>query len=818
MFQFINWAFAEKEKDGYYKYIGSRMDGGEAISIATKENNSFPKSMITDPPGRNNALIWQIRTLIQQGTLPEAGALIAMLKNDPAFPKRLYPALEEVQALWFYNQEMWDSSAHHLIKALPVTKNKQEEARWEFLAAQMFEKAGHHELAREYYAKAIKSTTDPLLEVYARLFMIRSNKEGGDDYINNNINALLSAAKKDKYRDYRDVIYSMAAQMELERGNLPAAQLLLYKASQFKNPDAPAGKQAYLKLADLAFDRGQYVEAAAFYDSVVVQDLPTKDAERITERKDILTRLVAQLNTVKRQDSLQGLAGMPEAVRSEAVRKTLRQLRKEQGLKDEDIPVSQPSAAPGDPFNAETKGEWYFYNKSLKTTGAASFRQVWGTRPNVDNWRRFSDVTAQLKTNIPSTTDRAADAKPNDPADPLTFEALIAKLPLTPDRMQASNDSIQMALFALGLIYMNDLENYASAIETFNELRRRFPAPAREDELLFNLFYSYTRAGNAAKANEIKALLLQKYPNSRFAAIVATGKDPMAAGPDANTTASYERIYDMFIEGKFEEAIAAKKIADSTYKTNYWSPQLLYIEAVYHIRQRNDSTAIQLLQTILAQNGGTPMATKASNLIDVVRRRAQIEDELAKLQIERPKEDSFYVEPSPITPVIQEKQSVINRPKDSVVTKPMVLNKPVTDTTTRKPVNTATDAKFSFNANSPHFVTMILTNVDVVYVNEARNALLRHVRERYAGQGLDVTSFVLNDNTRVLQIGNFATALTAIEFVQAVKPLSSQIVPWLKSDKYYYSIISPENLQVVKEMKDFTSYNQFLERNLPVKF
>src|SRR5689334_17496237 len=27
MFQFINYAFAEKEKDGYYKYIGSRMDG-----------------------------------------------------------------------------------------------------------------------------------------------------------------------------------------------------------------------------------------------------------------------------------------------------------------------------------------------------------------------------------------------------------------------------------------------------------------------------------------------------------------------------------------------------------------------------------------------------------------------------------------------------------------------------------------------------------------------------------------------------------------------------------------------------------------------
>ena len=39
MFQFINYSFAEKEKDGYYKYIGSRLDGnnvggGYPITIA----------------------------------------------------------------------------------------------------------------------------------------------------------------------------------------------------------------------------------------------------------------------------------------------------------------------------------------------------------------------------------------------------------------------------------------------------------------------------------------------------------------------------------------------------------------------------------------------------------------------------------------------------------------------------------------------------------------------------------------------------------------------------------------------------------------
>ena len=41
MFQFINYAFAEKEKDGYYRYIGSRLDGNNAQNIATKEEDGF---------------------------------------------------------------------------------------------------------------------------------------------------------------------------------------------------------------------------------------------------------------------------------------------------------------------------------------------------------------------------------------------------------------------------------------------------------------------------------------------------------------------------------------------------------------------------------------------------------------------------------------------------------------------------------------------------------------------------------------------------------------------------------------------------------
>ncbi len=42
-----------------------------------------------------------------------------------------------------------------------------------------------------------------------------------------------------------------------------------------------------------------------------------------------------------------------------------------------------------DLFNSgNTKGDWYFYNTSIKSQGFTEFKRTWGKRQNVDNWRR----------------------------------------------------------------------------------------------------------------------------------------------------------------------------------------------------------------------------------------------------------------------------------------------------------------------------------------------------------------------------------------------------------------------------------------------
>src|SRR5689334_24963634 len=70
VFKYINYAFAPKEEGGFDIPIGSNASKTNGVfSIATKENNSFPKSLVTEPPSRNDALLWQARNYTETDRL-----------------------------------------------------------------------------------------------------------------------------------------------------------------------------------------------------------------------------------------------------------------------------------------------------------------------------------------------------------------------------------------------------------------------------------------------------------------------------------------------------------------------------------------------------------------------------------------------------------------------------------------------------------------------------------------------------------------------------------------------------------------------------
>ncbi|HVU85354.1 MAG TPA: tetratricopeptide repeat protein, partial [Puia sp.] len=656
LFQFVNYAYAPREKDGYPLPIGSNANaeaGGNAFTISTNEKRNIVKRTFSLPPSRNESLVWQVRTFLMKGDLTRAAVLIDMLKQDPYFPERLQTTLHELQALLFYKQSIYDSAAVHLNEALDNAGTQGERARWEYLIGQLYDLADHHELSKSYFEKAASHTLDPVMDVYARLNAIRQNKgvQDGDDYIRKNLEALHKMSRKELFSPYLDLIYYTAGEMELERNNPAAAKNYFLKSIARSGPQGTQRDQAFLKLGWLFLDEKKYPEAKNAYDSVNASNPLIADSTQIlTDHKLALDRVVPQILIIQRQDSLQRIAAMPENERNAYIKKMIRAYRKQQGIPEEDQSGSGgnafgTNAANTDMFNENSSGEWYFYNASLKSKGFNDFRSKWGSRQNTDNWQVQSMASRQQKPGIRSgqlnNLNGAEAEAPNAAPAELTAESLLKNLPLTPEKLSLSQDSVEHALFALGKGLQDMIPDYRGAIRTYDSLENRFPSTRFYQEALFNTYYCYLKLNEQDSAARTLALLKQKFPSGKYLSLI---ENPNPAAPDAeirkNATQNYEKIYKELIEGHFEQALADKKIQDSIYGQKYWTPQLLYVEALYYMHTRHDSLAKATLGHIISTYSGTSMSDKAKNALRVLNNREKLEEYLTNLRIVRASGDS----------------------------------------------------------------------------------------------------------------------------------------------------------------------------------
>jgi hypothetical protein len=684
--QFINYAFAPREKDGYPIPIGSNYnhdEGGSANIVSTPEKPNVLQKVFSLPPSRNEALVWKIRNYIAGEHYTDAASLIQILTIDPQFPPRLGPSLQEVKALYFYKQQVYDSAAIYLEKALPAAGNREEVARWEYLIAQLYEKLNRSYEAKTFYERVVAHTYNPILDIYARLNAIRQNKEGGEDYIARNIQALVKMARKDRYEAYKDIIYYTAAQMELERHNRPGAVSFLRMCIKASAPNGTQRNKAFLQLGSLSFEDKNYRLAKSSYDSLnMISVAAENDISWLPDRKAALATIVGQLDVIARQDSLQRIAAMPAAQRDALLKKMAKALRKAQGLHDDNEldggssnSNTQNNQIP-DLFStgaAANANDWYFNNPNLRAKGYTDFRTRWGNRPNVDNWQ----VSSIMKNSLQAAagTRNSADALTPDglkgtaPAG-IDYKSLLANLPLTPPKMKKSMDSIEKALFLLGKTYQEGIPDYLYAINTYDSLLTKFPETTLREQTYFSLYYCYKKLGDEANAARMLELMKQKFPNGASTAKIVNPDSAEAAGSrvKVNATHQYEKIYTDFIEGQFAEALAQKKIADSLYGDKYWTPQLLYIESVYFIRSRQDQQAKVILTNIINKYPKTPMAEKATTMLDVLSRRRQIEDYLTRLEVKKAADDDTIANvPTPLPRPVDTRPKLVRNDSNMLV-------------------------------------------------------------------------------------------------------------------------------------------------------
>ncbi len=206
-------------------------------------------------------------------------------------------------------------------------------------------------------------------------------------------------------------------------------------------------------------------------------------------------------------------------------------------------------------------------------------------------------------------------------------------------------------------------------------------------------------------------------------------------------------------------------------------------------------------------------------MIDVLRRRKEIESYLTKLQVTR-NEDSGT---SPIIN-LNSTEVTANKPvrvhTDSIVSKPPPVAKaPVikTDSTSAKPV---VAKAFKYNPADPQFIVLLLDKVAPVFANEAKNAFNRYDKQTFYNMPqLNANNVKLDDRYNLVLIGPFTDAVGALDYIDKVKPITAgKILPWLTPDKFSFIMISQANFDLLNENKDLEGYKTILKKALPTKF
>ena len=657
-FQFLNYAFAPKDKSGSDKTIGSNADDeSNAFSILSKEKKT---PILRRPPSRNDGFIWQVRNYTDKGNYLDASSLVSLLRNDPNFPNRLEPGLAEVISYLNYKQKTWDSAAAYLEKSIPEAIDSDDRSRRWFLAGQLYQLANMPNEAAEAYSKCTSMTLDPVMEVYARLNSIRLRKSSSPEIIDQNLKELLQMGKKDKFENFRDIIFYAAALFELERNGYVAAEFFLNKSLLNSTNNSIQKNKSFLLLGDVRYAQKKYGKAGPPYDSLQLEGLKPEEKMLVEARKPGCLEIYDAETIISVQDSLVALADLPEPERIALVKALSRKLKKERGIADEEPSTGNSAGSgfkPNDPVAnlfQPVGNTWYFYEPSIRAAGFNNFKERWGPRPNEDNWRR-STALGMMSGKFTNIDDGNPDGgsiatitevagEVYDSSD-VSFDNLYSRIPISEVNRKASNERIINALFRKAESLHNKIEDYPEAIKVYEEILARRDTGSIAEKSLFALIHCYSQIGDEKKAEEMRQKL-----KSAFGTEALPASKNLTQEQKDILNGTYDNIYGLFIEGRFSEALAARKAADSLLGNSYWSPQLLYIQSVYHIKQEEDSLAIEQLTNIKSKFPDHGLAGKATIMIDVLKRRKEIEAYLTNLEVTRNEDDDLMAKTLP-TPI-----------------------------------------------------------------------------------------------------------------------------------------------------------------------
>jgi tetratricopeptide (TPR) repeat protein len=538
------------------------------------------------------AMLWLAKTYSEIGEYKNAENVLIDLRKVKKYDREYALQMDLLNASMLMKQKNYTEAANRLRKAIENEKNKKEKTRQLFILAQIYQFNEKYNLAEEYYRLVIKRNPNYDMTFMAKIRLAEIFEKSGGN-AKDLKKQLKKMAKDDKNVDYLDQIYYALGKIELNEKKYEKAIEYFTLSAQSSSSNKTQKVKTYLALADYYYTENNYKLAEAYYDSTSSSiDSKFPDYERIYPQIKTRQALTHNLNIITVEDSLQFVAKMPEKDRNRIIDGIIQEIVKE----EEKQRQAENNANTGfDPFqdidpqrttNPMQGGKYYFYNPSTVSFGMTEFKKRWGDRRLTDNWRRsnkqiVSEENTELAENDEKNGTDSLNTEEKKVTNVKSREFYLQNLPMTEEKLAASNKKIEEALFESGNIYYKEMNEQDKAVKQLEKLLNKFPDTESRLEVLYLLYTIHVKDLNYTKAENYKSMIISEFPESVYA---KTLKDPAYVTKlienEKQAEKVYEEAYKNYKNKNYLQALNIAKQGIKEYANNDLVPNFIYLTAV----------------------------------------------------------------------------------------------------------------------------------------------------------------------------------------------------------------------------------------------
>lgn len=783
-----------KNSEAAFKYVVSLRDKKKKKKSKNTKNTSIIQEDKKGVAGilmhrsvHNEAILWLSRVLTQQHKEGEAESVLDLVETDPNFSGSLSGRIALEKSFIRLNQGDLRGAIQPLGEVVSDTKmpdwiriraayiNGQLQQRYEdyVASAASFEKVQdlHPKVDMDFYAKKNMATS---------LMMAGGAQEDA-------VATLKSILKDGKYAQYYEQVYYLLGRLSINGGEQD--QAIVYLKQGIDAPKATNGQkaQSYATLGDIYYGKRDYEDAKDAYDSASVYMGEAPEGELMTtalRRSVVLGNLTGPLRTITHNDSLLTLAEMDEKSQRAVVRKYIKMLEDKRAdsifqAENAGLTAAMKNAGNNTNQSKNNYANWYYSNPALMQKGYNDFRQKWGSRPLVDNWRRSSaGGFAQNDNNASGDNDGAVDANGIP-----TEEALLAAIPKSQESKDSALLAIRQSYIAGANAYVKDLEDYAPAIGLLDTLDRRFPKHEFDAEATYLRYVIAMKQGRYDDAKKYNEQLQNDFGDSKWAKLTKPTEDGEGLGDKEETVvAYYDKTYSLLLQREYATVLPMAKEGQRRYQIPVYKDRFQIIEAVAQAMLENYTSADSIL---------TVFMTTHKDPNDSLRRWAD-----AVLQH------------------ISQNRSVISKLPNAAAAGTVTRDTSaagggVVVTETVGEIKNKVPVAYTFDANEEHLVIFIFKQMEQ-RTKGVQVAIEDFNKFKFGSLQLETGMNMLNATDGVILVKKFTNKNQALIYMNSLKK-TTQIFREYQANEYNVVMISSSNYNKLAADKDIQGYLKFFK-------